>query len=77
MLAGNISINPGPITMINGDKMWIDILFVTIIFLFTALKIKLVLTVITQIVLTSRVFLKLCLHGIGCCAVKYAILRSK
>ena len=60
MLTGDISLNPGPITATDNNDMYeTTSLFVTVISLLTGLNIKLVLTVIFQIVEARTVCLKI------------------
>ena len=55
MIGRDINPNPRPITTIDNNIMWDDF---TVIFLMTGLKIKLLWTMITQILLTRGVCLK-------------------
>ena len=65
MLAGYIKLNPGPVASIDNNNMWDDLPFrkcyrsTTSGVLLFGLKIKLVLTVVTQIAVTSGVCLKI------------------
>ena len=60
MLTGDISLNPGPVTAIdNNDMCETTSLFVTVISLLTGLNMKLVLTVIFQIVEARGACLKI------------------
>ena len=56
VLAGDMTLNPGPIKIINNCNMWDDLLFLNCKFPIDRLNIKLILAMITQIVVTNRLF---------------------